>query len=203
MSPGLVALAIFMPVLIWNARHGWVSFLFQGGRAEGRFNPLGPVLTLAGAALFLLPWVWLPLLWYGFDALRRGPADEGRWLLVCLAAPPIVFFTLVSLRSRVLFHWAAPGYLMLLPLLGDAIARRRGRRRWLVATSALVVFGVAVVATEVRFNWLPLAIGEFLLGKDPALAAVELDLAAHGTYQTGFARTSGIGRRGYSMARRR
>ncbi len=48
---GLAALAVFMPVLIWNARHGWVSFLFQGGRAEGRFNPLGPVLTLAGGAL--------------------------------------------------------------------------------------------------------------------------------------------------------
>jgi len=28
-----IALVIFLPVLIWNAGHGWVSFLFQGGRA--------------------------------------------------------------------------------------------------------------------------------------------------------------------------
>lgn len=182
---GLAALAMFMPVLIWNARHGWVSLLFQGGRAEGRFNPLGPVLSLAGAALFLLPWVWLPLLLCGLDALRRGPADRRRWLLVCLAAPPIVFFTVVSLWSRVLFHWAAPGYLLLLPLLGDAIARRRRSRRWLAATGALVVLGVAVVATEVRFDWLSDAIGHFRLGKDPALAAVDwmslrTDLAGRG-----------------------
>jgi len=170
---GLAAVAIFMPVLIWNARHGWVSFLFQGSRAEGRFNLLGPVLTLAGAALFVLPWVWLPLLWCGFDALRRGPADERRWLIVCLAAPPIVFFTLVSLLSRVLFHWAAPGYLMLVPLLGDVIARRRGSRWWAVATGAVVILGVAFVASEVRFNWLPLAIGNFQPDKDPALAAVD------------------------------
>ena len=170
---GLAAVAIFMPVLIWNARHGWVSFLFQGSRAEGRFNPLGPVLTLAGAALFVLPWVWLPLLWCGFDALRRGPADERRWLIVCLAAPPIVFFTLVSLLSRVLFHWAAPGYLMLVPLLGDVIARRRGSCWWAVATGAVVILGVAFVASEVRFNWLPLAIGNFQQDKDPALAAVD------------------------------
>jgi 4-amino-4-deoxy-L-arabinose transferase-like glycosyltransferase len=170
---GLAALAMFTPVLVWNARHGWVSLLFQGGRAEGRFDLFGPVRTLAGAALFLLPWVWLALMLCGFDALCRGPADKGRWLLVCLAAPPIVFFTLISLWSRVLFHWAAPGYLMLLPLLGDAIARRRGKRRWLAASGALVVFGVAFVATEVRFDWLPDVIGDFRLGKDPALAAVD------------------------------
>ena len=170
---GLAALVVFTPVLIWNARHGWVSFLFQGGRAEGRFNPLGPVLTLAGGALFLLPWGWLPLVVCGFDALRRGPADKGRWLLLCLAAPPIIFFTLISLRSRVLFHWAAPGYLMLLPLLGDAIARGQWSRRWLAATAAIVVLGAAFAGSEVRFNWLPLTIGDFRLGEDPALAAVD------------------------------
>ena len=30
----LVALAIVAPVVVWNARHGWVSFAFQGARAE-------------------------------------------------------------------------------------------------------------------------------------------------------------------------
>ena len=170
---GLAALMVFTPVLIWNARHGWVSFLFQGGRAEGRFNPLGPVLTLAGGALFLLPWIWLALVVCGFNALRRGPADKGRWLLVCLAAPPIIFFTLISLWSRVLFHWAAPGYLMLLPLLGEAIARRQWSRRWLAATAAIVVLGAAFVGSEVRFDWLPSAIGEFRLGNDPGIAAVD------------------------------
>jgi 4-amino-4-deoxy-L-arabinose transferase-like glycosyltransferase len=170
---GLTALVVFAPVLIWNARHGWVSFLFQGGRAEGRFNPLGPVLTLAGGALFLLPWIWLPLIVCGFDAVRRGPADKGRWLLVCLAAPPIIFFAVVSLWSRVLFHWAAPGYLMLLPLLGEAIARRQRSRRWLAATAVVVVLGAALVASEVRFDWLPRTIGDFRLGEDPGIAAVD------------------------------
>ena len=31
----LVAIATFSPVIIWNATHGWASFLFQGGRAVG------------------------------------------------------------------------------------------------------------------------------------------------------------------------
>ena len=198
---GLAALVMFTPVLIWNARHGWVSFLFQGGRAEGRFNPLGPVLTLAGGALFLLPWVWLPLVVCGFDALRRGPADKGRWLLVCLAAPPIIFFTLISLWSRVLFHWAAPGYLMLLPLLGDAIARGEWSRRWLAATAAVVVLGAAFVGSEVRFNWLPLTIGDFRLGEDPGLAAVDWTSLRHRARQAGPARSAGSGGCSDPMAR--
>jgi hypothetical protein len=84
----------------------------------------------------------------GFRALRRGPHYKRSWLLVCLGAPPIAVFTVASLWSNVLFHWAAPGYLMLVPLLGDVIARhwRRSRplRIWLTATAAFVVLGTTL-----------------------------------------------------------
>jgi hypothetical protein len=176
-AAGLIALGIFLPVLIWNAENDWVSFLFQAGRAEGAFHPIGPIATLAGAAAFLLPWIWAPLMVSGFVALRRGPSDRERWLLVCLAAPPLIVFATASLRGKVLFHWAAPGYLMLLPLLGDAVARHwrtsRGVRLWLAGTAGFIVLGSAFVASEVRFNWLPAAIGDFRPGKDPSLDVVD------------------------------
>jgi 4-amino-4-deoxy-L-arabinose transferase-like glycosyltransferase len=175
-----LALALFLPVLIWNARHGWISFRFQMGRAGGRFDPLGPLAALAalgGAALYFLPWLWLPLSWCGLAALCRGPGDRSSWLLACLAAPPIGFFTLVSLASHVLFHWAAPGYLLLVPLLGAALERRRqaGRPigRWLGATAILVLLGAGLVAGELRFNWLPRAVWMSALGKNPLAAAVD------------------------------
>ena len=176
-AAGIAALILFLPALIWNAQHGWVSFLFQGGRAGGHFYPLGPLAALGGAAVFFLPWVWLPLMLCGVGALRRGPADRGRWLLVCLAAPPILVFTLVSLWSRVLFHWAAPGYLMLVPLLGEAIARRWPGSRWIgrlgIATGILVTLGTAFVASEVRFDWLADAFPALHSAPDPAMAAVD------------------------------
>jgi hypothetical protein len=155
-----VALLIFAPVLAWNAEHGWASFVFQGARAAGlRFRPLNPLATLAGEALFVLPWIWLPMMAVFVIAVRRGPGAWRSWLLCCLAAPPIVVFALVSAWSsqRVLFHWAAPGYLMLFPLLGDAVARRLDRlvvRRLLIGTAVFVVLALAVVATQVRFDWL-------------------------------------------------
>jgi 4-amino-4-deoxy-L-arabinose transferase-like glycosyltransferase len=176
-AAGLVALVVFLPVLIWNAENDWVSFLFQASRAESGFHPFGPIATLAGTAAFLLPWIWAPLVVCGFLALRRGPSDREGWLLVCLAAPPLIVFTAASLRGNVLFHWAAPGYLMLLPLLGDAVARHwrgsRAVRLWLAGTAGFVVLGSSFVASEVRFNWLPAMIGDFRLGKDPSFDVVD------------------------------
>jgi 4-amino-4-deoxy-L-arabinose transferase-like glycosyltransferase len=176
-----LALLVFAPVLAWNAAHGWASFAFQGGRvAATRFRALAPLTTLGGEALFLLPWIWLPLM-VGFVAgLRRGPSAWRGWLLCCLAALPILVFALVSAwsRQKVLFHWAAPGYLMLFPMLGAGVADRLARRDaatrvWLTATALIVCSGMAIVATEVRYNWLPKVIDDFPGGADPDLEAVD------------------------------
>jgi hypothetical protein len=176
-AAGLVALALFLPVLIWNAQHGWVSLLFQGGRATGEFHLLGPISTMAGEAGLLLPWIWAPLVACGLVALRRGPSHGESWLLVCLAAPPLIVFTVASLWGRVLPHWAAPGYLMLAPLLGDAIGRYWRRRRSIrvavTASAALLVFGTTVMASEVELNWLPAAFGDLPPDKDPDFEVVD------------------------------
>jgi 4-amino-4-deoxy-L-arabinose transferase-like glycosyltransferase len=174
----LVASLMFAPVLAWNAAHDWTSFAFQAGRATGmHLRPLAPLETLAGEALFVLPWIWLAMMAVFVVALRRGPGEWRPWLLCCLAAPPIVAFVVVSAWSsqRVLFHWAAPGYLMLFPLLGDAVARRLDQPavgRLLAGTAVFVVLGVAVVATQVQFDWLRPAIAA-VTSKNPNIDAVD------------------------------
>ena len=176
-AAGIAALVIFLPVFIWNAEHSWVSLLFQGGRAAGRFRPFGPILALAGQAAFLLPWIWAPLLWCGLVAAYRGPSDRARWLLLCLAAPPIVALTVAALWGNPLFHWSAPGYLMLVPLLGEAIGGRRESSRlvriWLAGTAAFVVLGLGFVASEVRFDWLSGLAKDLRFSRDPNLDVVD------------------------------
>jgi 4-amino-4-deoxy-L-arabinose transferase-like glycosyltransferase len=172
-----LAVLIFTPVAAWNATHGWASFTFQGERAVGlRFHPLGPLIVLAGEALFVLPWIWIPMLRAALAALRRGRNEWRGWLLCCLAAPPIAGFALVAAWSsqRVLFHWAAPGYLMLFPLLGQAVARGQGwlARRTLIATAGFVVLALAVVSTQVRLDWLGPAIAAATT-RDPDLDGID------------------------------
>ena len=154
----LTALLVFAPIVAWNATHGWASFAFQGERAMGlRFRPLAPFATLGGEALFVLPWIWLPMMLLAVRSVMRGPSEWRGWLQVCLAAPPIIVFALVAAWSsqRVLFHWAAPGYLMLFPLLGQAIAEHLDRawvRRTITGTAALVLAALAVVGAQTGFD---------------------------------------------------
>jgi hypothetical protein len=159
-----ITLLIFAPVLIWNATHGWTSFVFQGARAAvGGLRPWEPLRALAGEALFLAPWIWAPLIWRFLVALWRGPAEWRGWFCCCLGAPPILAFALVGLWSsrHVLFHWAAPGYLLLVPLLGADVAERlaagsRTVRVWLTGGAAFVLIALALIGTEARWFWFPL-----------------------------------------------
>ena len=157
-----VAALVFTPVLVWNATHDWASLRFQGGRAgtldEGHGIPF--LDSVGGQALWMTPWIWLPLLLALLGALRRGPRDERRFLLACLAVGPIAVFTLLTaLGVRGLAHWSAPGYFFALPLLADSVARRldRGDRwtqLWLWGSAVASALLVVVLASHALTGWL-------------------------------------------------
>ncbi|HEY1411590.1 MAG TPA: glycosyltransferase family 39 protein, partial [Rhodopila sp.] len=173
----MLAVLVFSPVLIWNATHGWASFAFQGDRAMGfRFRPLMPFQTLGGEALFVLPWLWVPMMIVWVRSFQSDAAWSHR-LLAWLATPPIIVFALISAWSsqRILYHWAAPGYLMLFPLLGDAIARRSDRawvRRTLAGSAALILVTLTVIACQIQFDWLGGTLST-VMRKDPTAEGLD------------------------------
>lgn len=174
----LLALAMFCPVLVWNAQHHWASFDYQGGRATGlRLRPFMPVSIWAGEALFVLPWLWLPMVWLLIRAFRAGPSSRSTWLLACAAIIPVMLFAVVGLWSRthILFHWAAPGYLMLFPLLGDWATRRSRRLAGGVALASggLLAAAALVIVALVQFGLPPVLANSFKPGKSPLLQAVD------------------------------
>ncbi len=188
-AAALMAALVFSPVVVWNAFHGWASFAFQGERATGfRFHPLAPLTTLLGEGLFLLPWIWAPMLAVWVRGFRTDR------LLAFLAAPPIVAFALISVWSsqRILFHWAAPGYLMLFPLLGREVAARlhlRWVRRTIAGTAVLILAIVTVIGGQTGFDMVGNRLSA-VMRKDPTIEGIDwtslrADLSERGLLRPG------------------
>jgi len=140
----LIALAMFTPVIVWNAEHQWISFAFQLGRNAEAHEPrlLALGRNIGGQLAIITPWVWVPLMMSAWHARRSSP------LCITLGAIPIALFTLVSLGGNPgQPHWAAPGYLMLYPLLGHAAsAYPRRTRNWLAASGFVLAAVAAAIA---------------------------------------------------------
>lgn len=174
----LLALALFSPVIIWNAQHGWASFGYQGGRAIGlRIRPSMPFSIWGGEALFVLPWLWAPMVWLLGRAFWAGVASRASWLLACASIIPILLFAIVGLWSstHILFHWAAPGYLMLFPLLGDWATRRSAWLLRIIAgiSGAFLVAASVLIVLLVQKGLPPSLPLSFPPGKSPLLQAVD------------------------------
>jgi hypothetical protein len=154
-----LALLIVSPVLIWNGAHGWVSFLFQAGRSQGGgFTPwLVPVSLLAQAG-WLLPWVFVPLVAGAWLAWRSG-RDERFWLLMALALPSVLVFTLTPAFGNLgLPHWAMPGWFFIMPLAGLHLARLAAQGDKPVHWSRKAAIGsvavLALLASHAATGWL-------------------------------------------------
>ncbi|MBP2637504.1 MAG: dolichyl-phosphate-mannose-protein mannosyltransferase [Firmicutes bacterium] len=181
-----VAFIVFSPVLIWNAQHNWVSFVFQGSRgAVSGFYPGKMLTNIAGQAVWVLPWIWLPLIWQFTKGLGRGPArsrfnglQDKRWFLCCLAAGPIVLFTIATLwGAQGLYHWQAPGYLLVFPLLGQAVTgwiqfARRSVRRWLTFSAAAFLLIVVILGSHTATGWIKTAEPGWFAKEDPSWEAL-------------------------------
>lgn len=182
-AAALVAVAIASPMLIWNAQHQFASIRFQAGRAPAHGVHLASLAqNLAGQIGYLLPWIWLPLVWQLVRSLRAGPREGPRWLLTCLAIGPIAVFTLLSLGgSPGLPHWPAPGYLLLFPLLGASVAgyearggrERRVVRRGLAGAAIVFVALIGIAASAVATGWLTRIAPALFTRADPSLEAMD------------------------------
>jgi Dolichyl-phosphate-mannose-protein mannosyltransferase len=178
----ILALLVFSPALVWNARRHWASFAFQTGRGAPThgLHVLGPIEALLAQAALILPWIFVPLAMAAWSAARprSGPATERRWFLLMLAAPTVALFTLTPLFGGLgLPHWPMPGWLLLFPLLGERLALAAPAKRWpgiwLASSAALLVLFAAAAAFDADTGDLGAALPKLFKRGDPTAESIE------------------------------
>jgi 4-amino-4-deoxy-L-arabinose transferase-like glycosyltransferase len=164
---GALAVLVFLPVVLWNAAHGWASFARQGGRAgadeagftlrylgelvagqAGLATPLVFVLCVAGVAMAMRSW-W------------RGDAAAG--LLAALVLPGTVLFLWQATGSRVQGNWPA----ILYPAACIAAAAFLPARLAGWPRPAVAIGAVLALAVYIQAAFAPLPLPRRL---DPTLA---------------------------------
>jgi dolichol-phosphate mannosyltransferase len=135
----LLALAIFSPVIIWNAQHDWASFAFQTSRRLTE-TPQFALHKLIGSIIVLItPTGLLAVIaaLLGRHAGNGTPDAARRRRLFNLAIlVPVSVFALFSLRHEVKLDWTGAPWTAALPAMAYIMANQdlRGRfARWIRA----------------------------------------------------------------------
>jgi 4-amino-4-deoxy-L-arabinose transferase-like glycosyltransferase len=153
---GIVAFAIFSPVILWNADHHWVSFIKQIGRARIEdFRPAFIAELVPTQVAFATPLVFI-LGAMGLHAMiwRNAGVFAARALVNSMFWTIVAYFIWHSLHARVEANWFAPIY----PAFAIAAAvaahlvpwdEQRKRLadfclRW-AAPSGILLFGLLIV----------------------------------------------------------
>ena len=163
----LVFLACTLPVLIWNAQHGWITVNHVADNAgmRGHWQPtLRYFLEFLGAEIGLLnPVFFIGALWAMF-AFWRQPRHplSGLWLYIsCMGAPLFLGYWLWTFHSRVQPNWIAPA---VLPMFCLMVAYWNGRRGVKPSLATGLALGFLIVAILHQPNYIGKIAGQSLPG---------------------------------------
>ncbi len=142
---GALALAVFLPNLLWQARNDWPTVAFLRDLNQGTMSGIAPLQFLLGQLLyfnlFSVP-VWIAGLGFYFSSAGRPYRVLG-WIYVS------VLILLISIGSKV--YYLAPAYPALLAGGGVALERLAAEGRawlWPATLGALAAGGLIFLPTS-------------------------------------------------------
>jgi dolichol-phosphate mannosyltransferase len=153
----VIALVLFTPVLLWNMRHDWISFMFQGPdrlTSSPKFSLhvlIGSVfLLLTPTAVFGIAKVLLPQSVAKSSGSDQISAERRRYLwALSFTSVLLSVFVIYSLRHQVKLNWTASVWLAAIPLAAwDMVPRPHEiagsvtkliRRLWLPTIIGLLI----------------------------------------------------------------
>ncbi|MBW2408907.1 MAG: glycosyltransferase family 39 protein [Deltaproteobacteria bacterium] len=150
----IIGLLIFLPNLLWNARHDWISYAYQLGHGTGKgFSP-GNLLEFVGGQLG----VWSPLIFVFLiivylSILRDREVGESDRFALWTSLPVFVFFGAMSSLGKTLPHWPSVGWWTGSLAVAAVTLRRVSQkhrhavrwRRWWMAAAGVGLLMTAII----------------------------------------------------------
>ena len=178
---GLIALAIFLPNLIWQHHNGWATLEFIRAIGEDQLDAIPRAMFLVGQALYLHP-LSMPIaalgVWFFFSRVGTRYRLFG-WMYVSILAMLFI--------AHAKPYYIAPVYPIVFAAGAVVLERllERGRRRWLrpVVLGSQLIGGAALGIFSLPV--LPLATTDRIIGEilGPALRSpADLTLEFHEEY---------------------
>ena len=139
----VLAFAVFLPVVIWNWQHGWISFSYQLGHGVGS-SPLtlrylgeyfGGQLLVAGPFIFVFAVV--------ASAAYLFSKDSKKLFLFSFSFPVVAFFAVTALKRLPYANWTAFAYFVFAVMVAQFMlaGNSRIKKKFLIAG---IIFNVIV-----------------------------------------------------------
>lgn len=153
-----IGLLCFLPVVIWNSDHEWVSFLFQLKNGLGGDGySLDKVAEYIGGQLLVTgPVVWFVGMAAGILGIYRR--DKETVFLLSVGLPVILFFGVSSFKKVANPNWPAFAYFTFCILVTQFCLDGHSKVRRSLWSLAVVssLFLSAVVTLHAKFDLIPL-----------------------------------------------
>jgi 4-amino-4-deoxy-L-arabinose transferase-like glycosyltransferase len=148
----LTGLMVFLPNILWNARHNWISYSYQLGQGSGDGLDPAKFLTAVGGQLGAWSPIIAGLLIAAFIVIvRQQKISEADRFAVWTSIPIFFFFCLAGLTSKILPHWTSVGWWTGSIVLTMVVMRKIPRhspsaKRWRRWSTAAAVTGFVMTA---------------------------------------------------------
>ena len=127
-AAALVAFIIILPFLLWNAKHGWITFIHTSHHFEEihktAFLSFKDFFAfISSQALIFTPLTFLMFLLSPialFEISKQKSLTQPYYFLICLGVLPLLLIMILSLKQTINANWPAPFYEAIAIMFGAA-----------------------------------------------------------------------------------
>ena len=172
----MIGLAVFVPNILWNFKHDWISYSYQLGHGSGDGFSFAKFLLAIGGQFG----VWSPVIFALLIAaitvqLRQKKMSDADRFIVWTSIPIFIFFCLAGLTSKILPHWTSVGWwtgsiAVSVVMLRKVSRQNTSAKRWRRWSAAAALTGLVMSSLlYIALIW-PIATQVYTWGRDISLS---------------------------------